>query len=207
MGVQGSRHAAGPASAATVDAEDIAAMDIEDFVAICAEKPAIHRFPASMGTTDPRTVRPLVDDYDGDAGRIWTDVADADELRDRLRPLPGYGEEKTKIFIAILAKRLGIAPDGWEAVAAPFSDDEPRSVADVSSRGDAPGGPPVEEGDEGGQEVQAGRRATDPPDRRTQSCRAVLVLGPLRHRSLASEPPEQHRDARWGRDAARARRR
>ena len=75
----------------------------------------------------------LVADYDGDAGRLWSDDPDAVELHRRLRALPGYGEEKTKIFMAILAKRLGVAPTGWEEVASPFSDEQPRSVADVSS--------------------------------------------------------------------------
>jgi uncharacterized HhH-GPD family protein len=114
-------------------AERIAAMDTEDFVALCAETPAIHRFPASMGRRIHALCEQLVEDYDGDAARLWTDVADAKELRRRLRALPGYGEEKTKIFIAILGKRLGIRPEGWEAVAAPFSDEHPRSVADVAS--------------------------------------------------------------------------
>ena len=55
------------------------------------------------------------------------------DLYARLREVPGYGEEKAKIFIAILAKRLGVRPDGWEEAARPFSDDTPRSVADVAS--------------------------------------------------------------------------
>lgn len=114
-------------------AETIAAMDTEDFVSLCAETPAIHRFPASMGRRIHALCEQLVEDYDGEAARLWTDVADAKELRRRLRALPGYGEEKTKIFIAILGKRLGIRPEGWEAVAAPFSDEHPRSVADVAS--------------------------------------------------------------------------
>jgi uncharacterized HhH-GPD family protein len=116
-----------------LDAGDIAAMDQEDFVAVCAAKPAIHRFPASMGRRVHELCARVADDYDGDAERIWTGASDADDLRARLRELPGYGEEKTKIFIAILAKRLGIRPDGWERVAAPFSDEQPRSVADVHS--------------------------------------------------------------------------
>jgi uncharacterized HhH-GPD family protein len=118
-----------------LSAARIAAMDTEDFVTLCAATPAIHRFPASMGRRIHAVCELLVDEYDGDAAGIWSDVADAKELRRRLRALPGYGEEKTKIFIAILAKRLGVRPDGWEAVAAPFSDDQPRSVADVSSPG------------------------------------------------------------------------
>lgn len=127
----------GPATLAErlggLDAAAIAAMDPEDFVAVCAEKPAIHRFPASMGRRIHQLCVELVADYGGDAGAVWADVADAAELRRRLRALPGYGAEKTKIFIAILAKRFGIQPSGWEEVAAPFSDREPRSVADVDS--------------------------------------------------------------------------
>ena len=52
---------------------------------------------------------------------------------DRIRALPGYGDEKAKIFLAILGKRLKVAPKGWEEYAAPFSDDKPRSVADIDS--------------------------------------------------------------------------
>ncbi len=116
-----------------LDAERIATMDVDEFVAICATTPAIHRFPASMGRRIHALCVQIVDDYSGDAAAVWTDAVDAKDLRRRLRALPGYGEEKTKIFIAILAKRMGVQPDGWEQVAAPFSDDQPRSVADVAS--------------------------------------------------------------------------
>jgi uncharacterized HhH-GPD family protein len=116
-----------------LDASAIAATDIDEFVAVCARKPAIHRFPAAMGRRIHELCTQLVEQYDGEAESVWRDVSSATELRDRLRALPGYGEEKTKIFIAILAKRLGVRPDGWEEVAAPFSDDQPRSVADVDS--------------------------------------------------------------------------
>ncbi len=116
-----------------LSAERIAAMETEDFVAVCAQKPAIHRFPASMGRRIHELCERIVEDYDGDAASVWAGVDDAAELHRRLRSLPGYGEEKTKIFVAILAKRLGVRPAGWEQVAAPFSDDQPRSVADVSS--------------------------------------------------------------------------
>jgi uncharacterized HhH-GPD family protein len=115
-----------------LDAGAIAAMDVEEFVALCAAKPAIHRFPGSMGKRIWETSRHLVDHYDGDASRLWTDARSGADLYDRLRELPGYGDEKSKIFIAILGKRLGVAPAGWKEAAAPFSDDEPRSVADVA---------------------------------------------------------------------------
>ena len=116
-----------------LDAAEIAAMDVDAFVDVCREKPAIHRFPKSMGERIHAVCRHLVEHHDGEAGKLWAGVEGADTLFARLRELPGYGEEKTKIFVAILAKRFGITPDGWEAVAAPFSDDVPRSVADISS--------------------------------------------------------------------------
>lgn len=115
-----------------LDAQAIAAMDPEDFVAICAAKPAIHRFPASMGRRIWELCSALVERFGGDASKVWVDAADGADLYDRLRSLPGYGDEKAKIFIAILGKRLGVAPEGWELAAAPFSDAQPRSVADVA---------------------------------------------------------------------------
>ena len=109
----------------------IAAMDVDDFVAVCVEKPAIHRFPGSMGKRIYSVCEALVADYKGDATNIWADVSHGSELYDRLRALPGYGDEKTKIFIAILAKTQDVAPDGWQESAGRFGDDVPRSVADI----------------------------------------------------------------------------
>lgn len=116
-----------------LDAETIAAMDREEFVAICRDKPAIHRFPKSMGERVHAVCQHVVEHYDGHADRIWKGARDAQVVYDRLREIPGYGEEKTKIFMAILAKRFDKKPKGWEALAAPFSDDIKRSVADISS--------------------------------------------------------------------------
>jgi len=116
----------------TLDARAIAAMDPEEFVAVCAAKPAIHRFPGSMGKRAWELCRFVTDRYDGDAERIWKGVRSGETLYERVRELPGYGEEKAKIFVAILAKRMGKRPAGWEEAAAPFSDHEPRSVADVA---------------------------------------------------------------------------
>ncbi|CAN5399603.1 HhH-GPD-type base excision DNA repair protein [soil metagenome] len=116
-----------------LDAGEIAGMDQDAFVDVCCEKPAIHRFPAAMARRTHELCQILVDDYDGDAAKIWKGVRSAQVLHDRLRQLPGYGEEKTKIFMAILAKRFDRRPAGWEEVAAPFSDAQPRSVADVFS--------------------------------------------------------------------------
>lgn len=81
-----------------LDAAEIAAMDPDVFVSICCEKPAIHRFPASMGKRAHELCTHLVEHYDGDAAAVWRDVASGAQLYKRLRALPGYGDEKAKIF-------------------------------------------------------------------------------------------------------------
>ncbi len=116
-----------------LDPPRIAAMDVDEFVAICCDKPAIHRFPAAMGRRIHAMCQAISTDYSGDSEAIWRDAANAAELVARLRRLPGFGEEKTMIFIALLAKRFGVAPPGWEEVAGPFADDQPRTAADVDS--------------------------------------------------------------------------
>src|SRR4051812_7370264 len=117
----------------TLDAATIAATDPDEFLAICKGPRAIHRFPGSMGKRVQAVCQALVDDYGGDASRIWTDAADGADLRARLLALPGFGPDKTSIFIALLAKRFGVRPAGWEKAAGPFSDSTPRSVADIDS--------------------------------------------------------------------------
>jgi uncharacterized HhH-GPD family protein len=114
-----------------LDATKIAAMDCEDFVAVCAAKPAIHRFPAAMGRRIHELCTVLADDYEGTAENLWAGVTSGAELYRRLRDLPGYGDEKSRIFVAILAKTQGVAPEGWQQAAGKFGDDAPRSVADI----------------------------------------------------------------------------
>ena len=111
-----------------------AAMDEDAFVAVCCEKPAIHRFPAAMGRRVQAMCAALVADHGGSAETLWADAPDGPTLAGRLRALPGFGPEKTKIFVAVLAKRFGVRPDGWEAAAGGFAMDDgvPRSVADVT---------------------------------------------------------------------------
>jgi uncharacterized HhH-GPD family protein len=116
-----------------LDATRIAAMPPEELEAVFKQKPALHRYPGSMAKRTHALCVHLVDEYDGDAANLWTGVDDPQVLFDRIRALPGYGEEKAKIFLAILGKRLKVAPAGWEACAVPFSDSEPRSVADIDS--------------------------------------------------------------------------
>lgn len=118
------------------DVVEIAAMDPEAFIAVACRKPAIHRYPAVMGRRVQELCQALVDEYDGDATRIWSDGSSAGVIKNRLLGLPGFGEEKAKILIAVLAKRMGVEPVGWKRASAPFSDNQPRSVADVGSKSD-----------------------------------------------------------------------
>ncbi|WP_420450856.1 HhH-GPD-type base excision DNA repair protein [Ilumatobacter sp.] len=113
-----------------LDPARIAAMDVDVVVSACATKPAIHRFPTSMGERIHALCGTLVDVHGGRAERIWADGADAAEVGDRLRDLPGFGEEKAKIFLALLAKTQGVELDGWRSAADPFGDEQPRSAAD-----------------------------------------------------------------------------
>jgi uncharacterized HhH-GPD family protein len=115
-----------------VDATRIAAMDVEGFVAVCCAKPAIHRFPASLGRRIHQLCTVLAARHGGRGEAVWADVADGAELLARLRALPGYGDEKARIFVAILAKTQGVAPTGWRDAAGVFGDDVPRSVADIT---------------------------------------------------------------------------
>lgn len=117
----------------TLDAAAIAAMDPADLEELFKEKPALHRYPGSMAKRTHALCQDVVDQYDGHAERVWTEAADGTDLLKRVKALPGYGPEKAKIFVAILAKRLGVRPPGWEAAAAPFSDGTARSVADIDS--------------------------------------------------------------------------
>jgi uncharacterized HhH-GPD family protein len=117
----------------TLDPTVIAAANPDDVVAAFVEKPALHRYPASMAKRVHELARFVTERYGGKADRIWKGVDDPRELFARLEELPGYGAQKARIFLAILGKRLQVAPKGWEEYAAPFSDDNPRSVADIDS--------------------------------------------------------------------------
>ena len=116
-----------------LDAAAIAAMDPDEFLVVAKGPRAIHRFPGSMAKRVQQLCAHLVEHYGGDAEAVWRDVPTGDELFARLKALPGYGDEKAMIFTALLAKRVGVTPKGWEETAGPFADDEPRSVADVDS--------------------------------------------------------------------------
>ena len=106
-------------------------MDPDEFLVVAKGPRAIHRFPKAMAKRVQDLCAAIVEHHGGRAERVWEGVDSGAELLARLRALPGYGEEKSRIFVAILAKRFGIRPAGWEEAAGPFADDEPRSVADI----------------------------------------------------------------------------
>ncbi|MFM7392179.1 MAG: HhH-GPD-type base excision DNA repair protein [Actinomycetota bacterium] len=116
-----------------LDPRQIASLSPDDFVTLCCVKPAIHRFPASMAKRIHELCAIIAADYANDGANIWRGVTDAKELYVRLRKLPGFGDEKAKIFIALLAKRFAVTPDGWQRVAKPFGDHRMRTVADIDS--------------------------------------------------------------------------
>ncbi|NYG56163.1 HhH-GPD-type base excision DNA repair protein [Nocardioides perillae] len=109
----------------------VAAADPEEFAALCAETPAVHRFPGSMAARLQELARIVEDEYAGDASRLWTEAADARDLLRRVQALPGFGRQKAQIFVALLAKQRGVRPDGWEQVVGDYALEGHRSVADV----------------------------------------------------------------------------
>ena len=116
-----------------LDATTIAAMDLDDVLAVCCTKPAIHRYCGAMGRRVHALCVVLAERYDGRGERVWDGVRSADDLYRRLRDLPGYGDEKSRIFIAILGKRMGVRPRGWRSAAGKFGETTLRSVADSTS--------------------------------------------------------------------------
>lgn len=111
-----------------LDPRKIAAMDPDKLDAVFRERPALHRFPGSMARRVQALCQVVVEDYDGDAGSVWKKAGDGDDLAARIKKLPGFGEMKVKILVAVLAKKFGIKPRGWEKHAASW-----HTVADVDS--------------------------------------------------------------------------
>ncbi|MGI8816885.1 MAG: HhH-GPD-type base excision DNA repair protein [Pseudonocardia sp.] len=115
-----------------LSAREIAEYDPDALVELFATPPALHRFPRSMALRVQEVCRALVERYDGDVTAVWRDVPDGRELLKRLKALPGFGEQKAKIFLALLGKQRGIAPDGWREAAGDYGEaGSYRSVADI----------------------------------------------------------------------------
>lgn len=119
----------------TLDPAAIAAADPDEFAALCSTPPAIHRYGKSMAGRVQQLARVIVDEYDGEASRVWTEAKSGAELMKRLQKLPGYGEQKAKIFTALLAKQFDVKPRGWTTVVGDYGKKGYRSVADVVDAG------------------------------------------------------------------------
>lgn len=115
-----------------LDAGDLAAMDPDALSEIFAARPALHRFPAANAKRVQALCQLIVDEYGGKAAAIWETAPDGASLLKRVRALPGFGEQKARIFVGLLGKQLGVRPSGWEKAAGRFG--EPGtylSVADI----------------------------------------------------------------------------
>ena len=111
-----------------LDAQKIASMDPDELDRVFRERPALHRFPGNMARRVQAMTQVVVKDYGGDAGAVWREAKDGDDLAARISKLPGFGEMKTKILVSVLAKKFGVKPKGWEKHAAGW-----HTVADVDS--------------------------------------------------------------------------
>lgn len=120
-----------------IEPELVADCDPDKFAALCAESPAVHRFPGSMAKRVQDLAREIVDRYDGSAAALWTQGdPDGPEVLRRLKALPGFGEQKAKIFLALLGKQYGVTPRGWRAAAGDYGKPGTHmSIADVVDKG------------------------------------------------------------------------
>ena len=116
------------------DAAEIADYDPDKFAALCSERPAIHRFPGSMAKRIQALAQIIVDRYHGDAAALWTaGDPDGPELLRRLKDLPGFGEQKARIFLALLGKQYAVTPKGWRTAAGEYGTAGTHlSVADIA---------------------------------------------------------------------------
>ncbi|MFT2017272.1 HhH-GPD-type base excision DNA repair protein [Streptomyces sp. 796.1] len=116
-----------------LDAHEIAARDPEEFAELLVAKPAVHRYPGSMAKRVQQLCAYLVEHYDGDPTALWRDCDDAGEVLRRLNELPGFGKQKSQIFLALLGKQLGVRPTGWRAAAGAYGEAGAyRSAADIT---------------------------------------------------------------------------
>ena len=115
-----------------LDAGEIAAMDPERLIEVFSQRPAIHRFPGAMAKRAQALCALVAEKYDGDAEAIWRDATDGKDALKRLSELPGFGEQKAQIFLALLGKQRGVKAKGWREAAGPFGETGSfKSVADI----------------------------------------------------------------------------
>ena len=115
-----------------LDAAKISAMDAETFAKVMATPPAVHRFPGSMGGRVQALCGVVAEQYGNDAARVWSDAATGRDLLGRVKALPGFGDQKAPILVALLGKQRRVTPKGWREAAGAYGDEgSTRSVADV----------------------------------------------------------------------------
>ncbi|WP_286928147.1 MULTISPECIES: HhH-GPD-type base excision DNA repair protein [Aeromicrobium] len=118
----------------TLDPADIAGQEPEAFEAVFRQTPAVHRYPGSMAGRVQALAAAVRDEWGGDAAAIWTQGSpDGPEVLKRLKALPGFGEQKAKIFLALLGKQYGYDGAGWREAAGDYGQPGHRSVADITS--------------------------------------------------------------------------
>ena len=116
----------------TLAPDAIAAAEAGSFADLCATPPAIHRYGRSMAGRVQQLAAVVRDQYDGRAETIWTEAQDTRDLIERLKALPGFGDQKARIFAALVGKQLDVRPAGWQEAIGPYAEDGSyRSVADV----------------------------------------------------------------------------
>jgi len=119
-----------------LDARELAEMDPDALTAIFAQPPALHRFPKANAQRAQEMCRMLVAKYDGDTAKLWAEATTGAELVARVGELPGFGKQKSQIFVALLAKQFDIAPPGWREATGAFGEEGSyRSVADITDEG------------------------------------------------------------------------
>ncbi|MFT3797561.1 HhH-GPD-type base excision DNA repair protein [Microbacterium sp.] len=119
----------------TLDAASLAAYAPDALAEVFRQTPSVHRYPGSMAARTQSLCQALVDQWGGDAAALWTrDDPDGPAVLKRLKALPGFGEQKAKIFLALLGKQYGFAGSGWRGASAPYGEaGSYRSVADIVS--------------------------------------------------------------------------
>jgi uncharacterized HhH-GPD family protein len=116
----------------TLDPLTIAEAPPEEFAEVCARPPAVHRFPGAMAVRLQALAQHVVTKYNGDAAALWQTSESGADLLARVMALPGFGKQKSQIFVALLGKQLDVHPVGWEIAAGRYAEEGSyRSVADV----------------------------------------------------------------------------
>jgi uncharacterized HhH-GPD family protein len=116
-----------------LDAAELSAADPDEFAVMFATPPAVHRFPAAMAKRVQAMCGLLCETYDGRAENVWAGVTDGATLLRRLKTLPGFGDQKARITVALLGKQLGVKPTGWRKAAGEYGEpDVFRSIADIT---------------------------------------------------------------------------